>query len=71
MRNITGKFWAQNDALFGGGDGVFAGDSWTSSRGHGGSGGSYKGVNIDASRQVPTAEENRPRNIAFIYTIAY
>jgi microcystin-dependent protein len=37
------------------------------------SGGIYWGgtVNIDASRQVPTADENRPRNIAMIYAIKY
>lgn len=27
------------------------------------------GVNFDASRQVPTASENRPRNIAFNYIV--
>lgn len=26
-------------------------------------------INIDASRQVPTAEENRPRNVALMYII--
>lgn len=29
----------------------------------------YTGFNFDASRQVPTASENRPRNIAFNYIV--
>ncbi len=27
------------------------------------------GISIDASRQVPTASENRPRSIAFNYIV--
>lgn len=39
-------------------------------RGHSGwsgSGSAQSGIGFDASRQVPTADENRPRNVAVMY----
>jgi phage-related tail fiber protein len=39
--------------------------------GNGTSGGYLSGVTIDVSRQVPTASENRPRNVALLACIKY
>ncbi|ACX87334.1 phage tail protein [Pectobacterium parmentieri] len=78
IRNITGTMRASDvpyghtqfvDALKA--DGVFApiaGDkSWTGDSS--GNAGNPWGVSFDTSRVVPTANENRPRNIAFNYIV--
>ncbi|PID61714.1 MAG: hypothetical protein CR974_04085 [Gammaproteobacteria bacterium] len=68
IRNIKGDVGWVGDREFGGAGGAFAGnqrrnfamksgasDKWTEFR------------TFDASRVVPTADENRPRNIGFLY----
>lgn len=39
--------------------------------GGGGAGSAYSYINMDASLQVPTADENRPRNVALLACIKY
>lgn len=72
IRNITGNFGINVNGLFSVGTGVFdlAGtylkqeiNNITSS------GGVYSQIKFDASRQIPTASENRPRNIAFNFIV--
>nr|ELR5041266.1 tail fiber protein [Providencia stuartii]ELR5081625.1 tail fiber protein [Providencia stuartii] len=68
IRNITGEMSEANDRMinFSGAfyDGGFVGGSSGLSGGRAG----HK-VRFDASRVVPTANENRPRNIAFLYIV--
>lgn len=68
IRNITGWFGA-DDRMFGTYGGAFylGGGSNTGSEG---TGGGYYFV-FDASRVVPTADENRPRNVALLPCIKY
>ncbi|MEY1236068.1 phage tail protein [Providencia manganoxydans] len=68
IRNITGEMYEANDrmtkftgALY---DGGFVGGN----SGLGGGNAGHK-IRFDASRVVPTANENRPRNIAFLYIV--
>ncbi|EMX9246587.1 tail fiber protein [Escherichia coli] len=72
IRNITGNFGINVNGLFSVGTGVFdlAGkylkqqiSNITSSDGI------YSQIEFDASRQIPTASENRPRNIAFNFIV--
>ena len=80
IRNITGKFWSE----FGGykyvittnADGVFAltendGRRDTFKGDVANYGATNKKVEFNASRVVPTANENRPRNIALLACIKY
>lgn len=72
MRNITGSasifshnadFWAT---------GVFSGSNYTQGGNNGGSRDfDNPQLNFDASRVVPTATENRPKNIALLYCIKH
>lgn len=68
IRNITGEMYEANDRMtkFTGAfyDGGFVGGN----SGLGGGNAGHK-VRFDASRVVPTANENRPRNIAFLYIV--
>ena len=73
IRNITGYFNPKSGA---GADGVASGAFYNSSPTFGNalsSSGGYTGysVNLDASRVVPVADENRPRNTAFLACIKY
>ena len=71
IRNISGQFhnWAQN------GQGVYATGVFAAgiARGSGGqtSGAGSFALDFDASRAVPTATENRPRNIALLACIKF
>lgn len=69
IRNISGTFSGNTD------DGAtyFSGPFYiNSTTATGGNGGTGQGViGFDASRQVPTAAENRPRNIALLACIKY
>ena len=62
--NMTGSFHAVALGREAWGDGAFYADSgdWNGTKYDSGS--SSVGFTFDASRVVPTAEENRPRNIA-------
>ena len=42
---------------------------WDNYTGYTNSGGSYYSVDLDASKNVPTATENRVKNIAFLYIV--
>lgn len=69
IRNITGEIWSGIEE--GQGDG--AGALRVKSFGRRGGSGSHAdhGFTFDASRVVPTAHENRPRNIAMLACIKY
>lgn len=76
MRNLTGDVTVNtgsSSGLFGGANGVFelSGGSNNEFVASGGStsGTRYMGFSIDASNQVPTASEIRPRNIAYPWFI--
>ncbi|WP_145538301.1 phage tail protein [Yersinia kristensenii] len=76
MRNLTGSFGGttNNDAcsVLGGGTGIFAGGTTLVNPMNGtGIGANTRPVTmtLDASRQVQTSTENRPRNIAFNYIV--
>lgn len=77
IRNITGEFYAgtagNSQFVFSGANGVFSSDGMSSAPNIAGSSGSgdqrSSGVDFNASRQVPTASENRPRNIAFNFLV--
>ena len=65
IRNITGTFNP-------GGNGVSASGVFSAGGARGsnsGSAGDSRLITFDASTQVPTANENRPRNIAFLYIV--
>ena len=73
IRNITGSVWPISETFGrngGTGDGVFrafevvAGGTPTST-----DKGAAGGFSFDASRVVPVAHENRPRNVAFMYIV--
>ncbi|MBI0004924.1 tail fiber protein [Gilliamella sp. W8126] len=73
IRNITGNVWPISETFGrngGTGDGAFrafdivaAGTPTSTDRGESG------GFSFDASRVVPVANENRPRNVAFMYIV--
>jgi microcystin-dependent protein len=74
IRNITGSFQHRSDSNTGqarGEIGAFTGQAANNPPGsaHSGGSNSARRVNFDASREVPTADENRPRNIALMYII--
>lgn len=70
IRNITGQMSDVHAGASPGGTGVMA---WTKdgSRDSAVTSGiwAYGHFNLDASKQVPTAAENRPRNIAFNFLV--
>ncbi|EJB4345860.1 phage tail protein [Escherichia coli] len=72
IRNITGNFGININGLFSVGTGVFdlAGNYLKQQINNITSGdGIYSQIKFDASRQIPTASENRPRNIAFNFIV--
>ncbi|MBS6000320.1 MAG: tail fiber protein [Haemophilus haemolyticus] len=80
IRNITGAFdtskgsWAQQFVDFAETSGAFdlirGNKQWTGDPNNGGNN-LPTGFKFDASRVVPTANENRPRNIALLACIKY
>lgn len=72
MRNITGYFPAdigQSSWIGRYVGGVFRDDGPLTSGDEGSRGGEVRKYSLDASRQVPVAAENRPKNIAVMYII--
>lgn len=74
IRNITGTVGWGTDGLFSNVSGVFSGinrerDASASWMRPADTGVKYAHAYFDASTQVPTAKENRPRNIAFNYIL--
>mgnify|MGYP000885566471 FL=1 len=74
IRNLTGTLAHGTHSLFWDGistvSGVFAkGGEVGASANTGVTGSSAKSITLDASRMVPTANENRPRNIAYTFLI--
>lgn len=72
IRNITGT--VDNTAMFMSGgppatSGAFSSGNLSTDSSATTSGSSYHALTFDASRVVPTAAENRPRNIAFNYIV--
>src|SRR5690606_29327955 len=71
IRNITATI-AANGVDFGRRTGAFTHQSGLSGVGGIGNIGSQQGqLTFDASQVVPTASENRPRNVALLYCIKY
>ncbi|QTM02061.1 phage tail protein [Mannheimia sp. ZY171111] len=69
IRNITGEVWAGIEETQGNGVGAFRIKNFGR---RGGSGSHWDdGFTFDASRVVPTADENRPRNVALLACIKY
>ena len=68
IRNITGDLGGLNSWNFEA-TGVFSRKSYVENQHPGGGTGTWCAVNFAASRQVPTAEENRPKNIAMVGVI--
>lgn len=71
IRNITGSFGSPTKEGTQKATGAFAIEVEVSSGRASGGGGGYVSWNFDASRVVPTANENRPRNKAVMYIIKY
>lgn len=72
MRNITGNLFMQgNRQSISGADGVFAGSGSGQYADVGGGGSLPTTVDFNASRQVPTAAEFRPRNVALLACIKF
>lgn len=77
IRNITGQFFAgtsgNSQFILSGANGVFSQSGMTFGPNIAGSSGTgdqrSAGVGFNASLQVPTATENRPRNIAFNFLV--
>lgn len=69
IRNISGYFGGCTDS-YGYTGGAFKVGYSTSSKSGSGDKYNYR-INFDASNVVPTANENRPKNIALIYLIKY
>ena len=71
MRNLTGKVYGIAHFVGAGGTGVFQEvrrPTWTKiDSAPPGEGSTTNDLDIDASRQVPTAPENRPKNTALMY----
>ena len=71
IRNIKGKFNVYDSSSTGNGSGVFEGTQKVVGV-LGEAGSAYRvEMDFDASRQVPTAAENRPRNVAVLTIIKY
>ena len=77
IRNMTGYFatiYSNSDTAYD--DGVLRWSAigafgWHSGQSHGSPNATGVNPSFDASRQVPTAGENRPRNVALLYCIKY
>lgn len=70
IRNITGQFGFSSNGFCTVGTGAFSlSEQQANTPATTTVGGAYAKVNLDASKQVPTATENRPRNIAFNYIV--
>ncbi|MGV5773044.1 phage tail protein [Escherichia coli] len=77
IRNITGQFFAgtsgNSQFILSGANGAFSQSGMTFGPNIAGSSGTgdqrSSGVDFNVSRQVPTATENRPRNIAFNFLV--
>lgn len=71
IRNMTGTiFGLAHGSSYGGSNGVFSGTTDGVTGSGSSSGGVTHNVNFDASKGgVPTASENRPRNIAFNFLV--
>ncbi|HAZ3802131.1 TPA: phage tail protein [Escherichia coli] len=77
IRNLTGQFFAgtsgNSQYVLSGANGVFSQGGMTFGPNLAGASGTgdqrSAGVDFNASRQVPTASENRPRNIAFNFLV--
>lgn len=73
IRNLTGNIYGTAHFVSSGGNGVFLETrrvNWTDiPAAPEGKGSATFDTNFDASRQVPTAPENRPKNIALMYII--
>ena len=67
IRNITGTF--SPGGFIGGLTGVFSNNGGPAYASNSGSARDSRLITFDASTQVPTASENRPRNIAFLYIV--
>jgi hypothetical protein len=65
IRNITGKFGSYENNYYGATGAFYSGGPHKSGAGSGSRRDSV--VFLDASRQVPTASENRPKNITIVY----
>lgn len=68
IRNITGEMYEANDRMIKFTGALYDGGFVGGKSGLGGGNAGHK-VRFDASRVVPTANENRPRNIAFLYIV--
>ncbi|WP_333496179.1 phage tail-collar fiber domain-containing protein [Kluyvera sp. CHPC 1.251] len=69
IRNITGQLGDVRFNTQPSGSGAFTTSSRGSTSADSNSGGTARDVTFDASNVVPTASENRPRNIAFNYIV--
>ena len=69
IRNITGQFEAGVGRIVGGA--IYNGGSGASGNGKAGDNAGHAGRIFDASRVVPTANENRPHNVALLACIKY
>ncbi|EQT61126.1 hypothetical protein G840_02735 [Escherichia coli HVH 188 (4-2356988)] len=69
IRNITGQLADVRFNTKPSGSGAFTTSIRGSASSDSNSGGTARDVNFDASHVVPTASENRPRNIAFNYIV--
>ena len=69
IRNITGSITDIRFNVSAATTGVFVNTTNGPASEDAAGGGSARNVNFDASRVVPTASENRPRNIAFNYIV--
>lgn len=67
IRNITGKFGSYENNYYGATGAFYSGGPHKSGAGSGSRRDSV--VFLDASRQVPTASENRPKNITVVYVM--
>jgi len=67
IRNITGTF--SPGGFIGGLTGVFSNNGGPAYTSNSGLASDSRLIEFDASTQVPTASENRPRNIAFLYIV--
>lgn len=70
IRNITGQFGFSSNGFCTVGSGAFTlSEQQTNTPATTTVGGASAKVNLDVSKQVPTATENRPRNIAFNFLV--
>ncbi|WP_226019844.1 phage tail-collar fiber domain-containing protein [Serratia symbiotica] len=69
IRNITGSVTDIRFNVSAASSGVFANTTNGPASEDAAGGGSARNISFDASRVVPTASENRPRNVAFSYIV--